>query len=99
MANNTKTKPLDLLLQARIESKIYLIRGKRVMLDRDLAELYGVETRILNQAVRRNKERFLDDFMFQLSKEELEITNCDIPCRNGFVTSSSGGVIPSGLNQ
>jgi ORF6N domain-containing protein len=54
-----------------IISKIYLIRGKKVMLDRDLAALYGVETRVLNQAVRRNERRFPDDFMFQLTAEEL----------------------------
>lgn len=54
-----------------IERRIYLIRGHKVMLDRDLAELYGVETRVLNQAVRRNKERFPDDFMFPLTREEI----------------------------
>lgn len=56
----------------QIESLILTIRGKQVMLDRDLARLYGVETRVLNQAVQRNIERFPDDFMFQLSKEEFE---------------------------
>ena len=56
-----------------IRNKIYEIRGQRVMLDFDLAELYGVETRALNQAVKRNIERFLEDFMFQLTKGELEI--------------------------
>ena len=56
----------------RIIAKIYLIRGKKVMIDRDLAELYGVETRILNRAVRRNIGRFPSDFMFQLSQSELE---------------------------
>jgi hypothetical protein len=50
-----------------IQSKIYEIRGQRVMLDRDLAEMYGVETRVLNQAVKRNINRFPDDFMFQLT--------------------------------
>ena len=54
-----------------IERKIYMVRGHRVMLDRDLAELYGVETRVLNQAVRRNKDRFPDDFMFPLTREEI----------------------------
>jgi len=54
-----------------IVEKIYLIRGQKVMLDRDLAELYGVETRVLNQAVRRNMKRFPEDFMFQLTKEEM----------------------------
>lgn len=54
----------------RITEKIYLIRKEKVMLDSDLAELYGVETRVLKQAVRRNIERFPEDFMFQLTKEE-----------------------------
>ncbi len=53
-------------------NKIYLIRKQKVMLDRDLAELYGVETKVLNQAVKRNAERFPKDFMFQLSKTEFE---------------------------
>jgi hypothetical protein len=55
-----------------IQSKIYEIRSRKVMLDRDLAELYGVETRALNQAVRRNIDRFPEDFMFQLTGEELQ---------------------------
>lgn len=55
-----------------IQSKIYEIRGQRVMLDRDLAEMYGVETRVLNQAVKRNIERFPEDFMFQLRLAEWE---------------------------
>lgn len=54
----------------QIEPKIYLIRGQKVMLDRDLAQLYGVLTKYLTRQVRRNIERFPDDFMFQLSKEE-----------------------------
>jgi len=54
-----------------IIGKIYLIRGLKVLIDRDLAELYGVDTRILNQAVKRNHKRFPDDFMFQLTKDEL----------------------------
>ena len=54
-----------------ITGLIYLIRGKKVMLDRDLAELYGVETKRLKEQVRRNIERFPDDFMFELSKSEL----------------------------
>ena len=62
----------------RIINKIFLIRGKKVMMDRDLAELYGVETRSLNQAVRRNNDRFPDDFMFQLNKEETNIWKSQI---------------------
>jgi len=68
-----------------IRSKIHIIRGKQVMIDRDLAELYQVENRALNQAVKRNSDRFPDDFMFQLTKEEFEnwksqivISNSDI---------------------
>ena len=53
-----------------IESLIYEIRGQKVMLDRDLAILYGVETKVLNQAVKRNIKRFPEDFMFQLNREE-----------------------------
>lgn len=53
-----------------IENLIYVIRGQQVMLDSDLAELYGVETRVLNQAVKRNIERFPEDFMYQLTKED-----------------------------
>ena len=56
----------------RITGKIYLIRDTKVMIDRDLAELYGVETRVLKQAVRRNIMRFPDDFMFELTKEEFQ---------------------------
>jgi len=55
-----------------IQNKIYLIRGLRVMIDRDLAEIYGVETRTLNQAIKRNFERFPDDFMFQLTDLEFQ---------------------------
>ncbi|MDD4271859.1 MAG: ORF6N domain-containing protein [Patescibacteria group bacterium] len=63
---------LNLIPIEKIENKILLMRGMKVMLDRDLAELYGVETRILNQAVKRNKKRFPDDFMFQLTRMEAE---------------------------
>ncbi|MBI5043658.1 MAG: ORF6N domain-containing protein [Nitrospirae bacterium] len=61
----------SIIPQQIIENKILFIRGKKVMLDRDLATLYGVETRVLNQAVRRNKKRFPEDFMFQLTKDEM----------------------------
>ena len=76
-----------------IENLIQVIRGKQVILDRDLARLYGVETRVLNQAVQRNLERFPADFMFQLSKEEFEnwksqfaISNKDEFSRSQIVT-------------
>jgi len=68
----------------RIISRIFLIRGKKVMVDNDLAELYGVEARILNQAVKRNITRFPLDFMFQLNKQETEIL------RSQFVILKSG---------
>jgi phage regulator Rha-like protein len=63
----------------RIEQSILLIRGQKVMLDSDLADLYGVPTKALNQAVKRNKGRFPSDFMFQLTEEEKTqvVTNCD----------------------
>ena len=69
----------------QIESLILSIRGKQVILDRDLARLYGVETRVLNQAVQRNIERFPKDFMFQLSKEEAESS------RSQFVMLNADG--------
>jgi phage regulator Rha-like protein len=65
-----KTIEGQIIPPERIESRIFVLRGHRVMLDRDLAGLYGVATRVLNQAVKRNKDRFPDDFMFPLTKEE-----------------------------
>ncbi len=58
------------LVPAQLERRIYSVRNQRVMLDSDLAELYGVETKALNQAVKRNNGRFPEDFMFQLNQEE-----------------------------
>lgn len=72
-----------------IQSKIYEIRGERVMLDRDLASLYGVTTGNLNKAVKRNIKRFPPDFMFQLTKEEFEQLKHDLIFQNGI--SSWGG--------
>lgn len=71
--------PDNSLQPINIENKILVIRGQQVMLDRDLAELYGVETKVLNQAVKRNIERFPKDFMFVISKTEKDevVTNCD----------------------
>ena len=78
MANKAATTAGDALLP-RIEARIQVLRGLRVMIDADLATLYGVDTRTLNQAVKRNAGRFPTDFMFQLdAAEKLEvITNCD----------------------
>ena len=76
---------VSLIPVRRIERKILLLRGEKVMLDRDLAELYGVETKVLNQAVKRNVDRFPADFMFQLSKEEAALIS-----RSQIVTLESG---------
>jgi ORF6N domain-containing protein len=67
-----------LIPSKRIEKAIYLIRGEKVMLDRDLALLYEVETKVLNRAVKRNLQRFPSDFMFQLTAEEAENLRCQI---------------------
>ena len=79
----------SLIIAENIESKIFLIRNQKVMLDFNLAELYEIETRVLKQAVRRNIERFPSDFMFQLSKKEWTelITNCDELNRYKFAPS------------
>jgi len=69
--NDKMSKDKSLIPVERIERSILLIRRQKVMLDRDLAQLYGVETRVLNQAVRRNIDRFPQDFMFSLTREEI----------------------------
>ncbi len=66
-----RKKMTEIIPPEIISNKIFLIRGKRVMLDRDLAALYGVETRILNQAVKRNSDRFPGDFMCELKRDEI----------------------------
>ena len=71
-------------LRAFIQSKIYVIRGMKVMLDRDLADLYGVETRTLNQKVKRNIRRFPPDFMFQMTKEDIEEWKSQIVISNSI---------------
>ena len=68
---------------AIIQRKIYEVRGQKVILDRDLAALYQVETRVLNQSVKRNKERFPEDFMFQLTQEEWQDISSQIVISNG----------------
>jgi len=91
-----------------IQSRIYELRGERVMLDFDLASLYEVETRILNQAVKRNIQRFPDDFMFQLTASEWQSIQSQIVTSSGesnlksqFVTSSWGGTrkLPSAFTE
>ena len=78
MKNSSRFVPAEF-----IESKMYLIRGQKIMLDRDLAALYHVETKVLKQAVKRNLKRFPGDFMFVLSASELA------DWRSQFVTSNS----------
>ena len=75
-----------LIPDERIMDKIFLIRDLKVMLDRDLAELYGLDTKVLKQQVRRNLNRFPDDFMFELTENEFSIL------RSQIVTSSWGGI-------
>lgn len=75
----------ELIIQERISRAIYLIRNQKVMIDSELAEMYGVETKVLNQAVKRNPDRFPEDFMFQLNNEEWE------NLKSQSVTSSWGG--------
>ena len=67
-----------LIPSEKIEKRIFLLRGQKVMLDADLAELYGVETGALKRAVKRNRERFPEDFMFQLTFQEVGILRCQI---------------------
>lgn len=80
----------------RIQRCIILLRGEKVMLDRDLAQLYGVTTKALNQAVKRNITRFPDDFMFKLDKSEAErlVTNCD-----RFTTLKHAGSTPYAFTE
>ena len=86
IANIELEKMNQLVPIERIFDRIFLICDMKVMLDRDLAELYGVETRVLKQAVRRNIRRFPNDFMFEMTYHELK------DLRSQFVTSSWGGV-------
>ncbi len=69
----------EIISEITINKRILTIRGNKVMLDSDLAGLYGVDTKVLNQAVKRNKKRFPEDFMFKLNKKEKDkvVTNCD----------------------
>ena len=79
VANCDQLQDNEVTVTAPIESRIMSIRGRQIMIDRDLAELYGVETKVLNQAVKRNMERFPERFRFQLTKKEMNelVTNCD----------------------
>ena len=83
-SHDTESKPLSSELE-KISSVIHTIRGQKVILDVDLAVLYGVTTKALNQAVKRNRERFPEQFVFRLTKSEAEIL------RSQFVTLEEGG--------
>ncbi len=79
-----------------IQNKIFEIRGEKVMLDFNLAEIYGVETRVLKQAIRRNMERFPKDFMFEISEKEIEslVSQNVIPSKSKF-----GGAQPFAFTE
>ncbi len=77
-----KNKSSSLIQDEKVVNKIYMIRGQKVMLDSDLAELYSVEVKVLNQSVKRNSERFPKDFMFTLTLKEFQ------HLKSQFVTSS-----------
>jgi hypothetical protein len=83
MAESTrKTVSLELVAAPAIEKRIFVVRGRQVMLDEDLADLYGVETRVLVQQVKRNAKRFPGDFMFQLTSGEAEVLRSQIVISN-----------------
>ena len=77
------------MLLKNIQSKIYEIRNQKVMIDYDLAAMYEIETRVLNQAVKRNLDRFPDDFMFQLTKDEWESLKSQFVISNSKASMSS----------
>ncbi len=93
---NASSKINDIVPQEAIENKILFLRGKKVMLDKDLAMLYKVETRALNQAVKRNLKRFPKDFMFQLTEEEvnIKVSQNVIPSKR-----SLGGSLPYAFTE
>jgi hypothetical protein len=93
---NASSKTSNIVPQEVIENKILFLRGKKVMLDKDLARLYKVETRALNQAVKRNLKRFPKDFMFQLTEEEVnvKVSQNVIPSKR-----SLGGSLPYAFTE
>ena len=80
-----------LVMEQKILGRLYVVRGEKIMLDRELAELYGVETRALKQAVKRNRERFPKDFMFEMTGKEIDgmVSQNVIPSKSYF-----GGAVP-----
>ena len=79
------------MIEQKILNRIYVVRGEKIMLDRDLAELFGIETRVLKQAVKRNMARFPKDFMFEMTSKEIAgmVSQNVIPSKSYF-----GGAIP-----
>src|ERR1022692_547228 len=94
-----KEKTKSLVPPERIASRIYLIRGQKVMLDFDLAELYGVETRALNQAVTRNIDRFPEDFAFQFTRAEFNALMSQIVISNAGRGGQGAGDRNASRNQ
>jgi hypothetical protein len=87
-----KSKKLQTMLPVTtVEGRIHLVRGRKVILDRDLAELYGVSTKALNQAVKRNIQRFPDEFVFQVAKEEADALRSQSVTLNEAVPDSRRG--------
>ena len=84
---NPKSENRIVISSRQIEGCIFLIRGEKVILDSDLADLYGVETKALKRAVRRNRARFPEDFMFQLNNQEV----IRLRCQNGTSKTGRGG--------
>ncbi len=82
---------MSVIPNAHIEKRIFWLRGEKVMLDSDLAELYEVETKVLIQAVKRNSERFPQDFMFQLLDREMEILRSQIVTSSGIEAQKRHG--------
>ena len=89
----SRITPLDMQIIEDIRSMVYIIRGQQVMLDRDLAEIYGYEVKKLNQQVKRNIGRFPEDFMFQLANSEIESVRSQIVTsrKNDFFAGQEGG--------
>ncbi|HLP71876.1 MAG TPA: ORF6N domain-containing protein [Bacteroidales bacterium] len=92
---------LQVIREENISSFIYFIRGEKVMLDADIAKLYEVETRVLKQAVRRNRKRFPDDFMFELTNEEMDflVSQNVIPSKKVFGGSKPFAFTEQGISM
>src|ERR1700722_9212499 len=99
MPQEPRGKELATIPVEIIERKIYLIRGHKVMLDSDLAELYQVETKALNRAVKRNQDRFPEDFVFQLTAEEGESLRFHFGASNAALTRGGRRYLPYAFSE